>query len=568
MSLVHDHRAVFNILELMTAEVKRLKALAHKVVDVHRLSFRFGDVFMEFKGFQLAFRVYTMHNVYTLHKPKVEKYHDKMKVKSREYAYAGGQKKCSGLFEATLVEDEGSVLIEARAEHDEVIKCYGILLKDLEYGKILDTDWSFKDPEGVIVFSYPWIWLSMTRYLPSPIFFIEHLGKEYTFALSLDDKVRPKRFRVVNHGRKLELALFHEEDARLMSTHLESPPWRIGRTKKPELVIEERMKLMEEKWGLKPWEIRDDVPSWARRVCLVVNLHFKHWTGYAFNTYKTAAEALNWIAERISGENVLVYMPGWDGRYYYDYPIMEPDPELGGKEGFKQLIEHAHSLGMHVVPMTSAVAVGFSHIEKLGFKDAIVMDKYGNRLYENWVDWDEDGERDNIWYPVNLGHPAVKKYFIDKISSLIDEYQVDGIFLDICHFYENDPRYSFYEGLRDIIASLLSKYKGKILIMGECWYDALLPIIPMTHSHNLMPKNWPYFYLKYARMTYHLSWPAPGSGSTGVHEKGFGKFELPRLDAEIIPTLTIVDDTLTKYRDQAEKVIEIAKEWGAKRGIL
>ena len=58
---------------------------------------------------------------------------------------------------------------------------------------------------------------------------------------------------------------------------------------------------------------------------------------------------------------------------------------------------------------------------------------------------------------------------------------------------------------------------------------------------------------------------APGRGSSGVHESGFGRFDpatlgLAKRDG-LIPTLQVVDDTFTKYRDQMAAVIRQAREW-------
>jgi hypothetical protein len=71
---------------------------------------------------------------------------------------------------------------------------------------------------------------------------------------------------------------------------------------------------------------------------------------------------------------------------------------------------------------------------------------------------------------------------------------------------------------------------------------------------------------KYSRAYAHLSAPAPGRGSSGVHESGFGRFntETLGLSPGSIPTLQIVDDTFAKYRDVMTAVIAKAK---ARAGI-
>ena len=34
-----------------------------------------------------------------------------------------------------------------------------------------------------------------------------------------------------------------------------------------------------------------------------------------------------------------MFLPAWDGRYYWNYPIYQPDPRLGGPEGFRSLVD-------------------------------------------------------------------------------------------------------------------------------------------------------------------------------------------------------------------------------------
>ena len=93
-------------------------------------------------------------------------------------------------------------------------------------------------------------------------------------------------------------------------------------------------------------------------------------------------------------------------------------------------------------------------------------------------------------------------------------------------------------------------------------YDALLAFLPVFQVFT--PTAYPAAMQKYARTFYHLSHPAPGRGSTGVHESGFGHWnpqDLSMANPLVIPTLTVVDDTWDRYREQMLAVIEVAKKW-------
>ncbi|HDD64371.1 MAG TPA: hypothetical protein ENF53_04370 [Thermoprotei archaeon] len=552
------------------------------------LSFDFKDKYWQFKDLRFAFRIYTLDNIYSVDPNRAsfkvveEEGVEKAVVRADGFYYAGGQKKIDGSFYAELVDRGGVIEVKADAGFPEdvkaedrdlmfeefKVKALAILIKGVSGSEVLDGRFNFMkiDWDRGIIFNYPRSWITYTYGLLTPLLVLKE-SRDYTFFLSMDHEVRPKRFALKKDldGEHL-VEIIHEEKAYLYKRSITVPTWRIGKCSDPMDVLRMRMKLMEEKWGLKPWDQRDDVPEWMRKVSLVVNMHGKHWTGFVFNTFSRMLEILEWIAERIDGYRVLVYIPSFNGRYYYDYPVYEPDPDLGGPEGFRKLVEGAHELGMHVVPMYSACAAGFRWIDRLGLKEAVVSNKYGWTIVPpNWVDWDADRERDDIWIPVNLGHPKFREMMFNAIRKVTEEYGVDGAFLDITHFYVNDSKYDFYEGLKQLIRDLKKEFGRNFLVFGEYYYDALMPIIPLFHVP--FPENYTEFFTKYIRTAYHLSTPSPGRGSSGVHEAGHLKFFVPDPSKEAIPTLCIVEDTIPDHAEEAEKVIEAAKKYAEIRGI-
>jgi hypothetical protein len=73
-------------------------------------------------------------------------------------------------------------------------------------------------------------------------------------------------------------------------------------------------------------------------------------------------------------------------------------------------------------------------------------------------------------------------------------------------------------------------------------------------------------HLKFARFFQHLSLPAPGRGSTGVHESGFQKWNPETLS---LPStrfdLNVVDDGLEAHCGEMEAVVRRAREGGDMR---
>jgi hypothetical protein len=155
---------------------------------------------------------------------------------------------------------------------------------------------------------------------------------------------------------------------------------------------------------------------------------------------------------------------------------------------------------------------------------------------------------------MNLGDDKWRQHMEGRIAEMIERFNVDAYFLDIVGGHVNSTNGDMHEGTRKLINNLRAKYPN-VVGVGEMPYDALYEFIPMYHAGG--GGRW----RKYARFYSHLSAPAPGRGSSGVHEAGFGRFnaETLGLNPNAIPTLQIVDDTFTKHRDTMAAVIAQAK---------
>src|SRR5699024_11051749 len=109
-----------------------------------------------------------------------------------------------------------------------------------------------------------------------------------------------------------------------------------------------------------------------------------------FNTFLDMEKSLEWITQRINGQHVLAFLPGWDGRYYYNYPLYEPSERMGGEKGLKRLVEKAHELGIRIVPMLGANNANNDIMEKLKMRDVALRDSWGLEKWCDWVDCDYD----------------------------------------------------------------------------------------------------------------------------------------------------------------------------------
>jgi hypothetical protein len=183
----------------------------------------------------------------------------------------------------------------------------------------------------------------------------------------------------------------------------------------------------------------------------------------------------------------------------------------------------------------------------------------GDAFNLNWVDWDNDRHNEG-WSPyLNLGVDSWRKWLFGRIAEMIDRFHVDAYFLDIAGGWENNTKADTHEGTCRLVGDLREKYPS-VMACGEMSYDALLSCIPAYQVFS--EYAYPAAFSKYSRAFQHLSRPAPGRGSSGVHESGFGHFD-PKtfnLTEHQIPTITVVDDTFDRYRDVMAAIIARAQQ--------
>lgn len=211
-----------------------------------------------------------------------------------------------------------------------------------------------------------------------------------------------------------------------------------------------------------------------------------------------------------------------------------------------------------MMPMFGANAANRKQPAYSQIADAATQKIDGDLMELDWVDWDNDRHQDGWLSYMNLGVDSWREWMTARIADVIERYQPDAYFLDIIGGWINNPQGDMHEGARRLIMDLRQRYPG-VAGLGEMHYDALLGFIPMFHSFGQFA--YPHATLRYARFFQHLSHPAPGRGSTGVHEAGFGRFnpETLSLRDEQIPSLMVVDDTFDRHRDTMAAIIRRAQ---------
>jgi hypothetical protein len=232
---------------------------------------------------------------------------------------------------------------------------------------------------------------------------------------------------------------------------------------------------------------------------------------------------------------------------------------MGGDAGFRRLVSEGRQMGFKLMPMFGANTANRKQPAFRGVADAATAKIDGDAMDLNWVDWDNDRHQEGWLAYMNLGVPSWRNWLAGRIGDMIERYDVDAYFLDIIGGWTNNTRADMHDGARALVSGLRAKYP-RVVGCGEMHYDALLEFIPFYHAGGGGPAR--PFVQRHARFFQHLSHPAPGRGSTGVHEAGFGDFdnETLSLNASAIPTLNVVDDTFSAHRETMAAVIRRAKE--------
>jgi hypothetical protein len=429
-------------------------------------------------------------------------------------------------------------------------------MRDLEMPLAVSADGERFTPVG----EWGELWSYPAR-LATPLVFARCGGR--TLALRIEhDRVRETRFALFRErwgplaGRG-DLEWIHEEEATRFAPALASPDLVMEVDPEPARFLARHTSWLERAFGLLPLANRRDVPDWAHRLRLVVTLHGMHWTGRVFLDYRAMREVLRFVAERIEPERVLAYLPGWEGRYYWQYGEYHPEPRLGGEKGFAELCEEARSRGVHLMPMFGAncVNLGLPRFRDLA-PEAYLKSATGNRFHGNTPDWDLSRAHDPGWQAwLNPGHPGWRAVLVEQIETLARRFGFDAVFLDTTEIWTNDPDHPVADGMR-MLASDLRARLPDVLLAAEYDYDALLALFP------LFQRAWwteaPAWTRDYALRFGHLCEGEP-EGRTGVHELGSFRPGAVATGPGLLATLAFQDGTLERSREAVEAAIAAAR---------
>jgi hypothetical protein len=528
-----------------------------------KFSFDFPEPSVVFGDYRFGFLVFTDENTYGMDRAKLraDGNGDSMRVTCDGFVWAGGQEKAPGKLVASLKRTGTTIEWDVVVDMERPVKTISTIVRGVPRGQVSLAAGPFADQrDNELLGGYtfgagdlhgPGSAAGMT----TPLLMIQAAPTDVFYLSSLDERVRPKRFYLAPGETSYRVEAIYEHDAWRNDRHVQTPRWRMGRAASADEAANLHMQHIEKTFSLPAWETRADVPSWMRNIALVTTLHGMHYTGYMFNDYAKMLEILRWMSTQIPANRVLAFISAWDGRYYWDYPIYRASDRMGGVAGFTRLVQEAQKMGFKIMPMFGMNAANKKLPMWPTIADALTHKIDGDEYNLNWVDWNNDRHQDGWLGYMNLGVDSWRNHLEGRIADMIERYKVDAYFLDIAGGHVNSTNGDMHDGTRRLVMNLRSKYPN-VLAVGEMPYDALHEFLPVYHAGG--GPRWQ----KYSRFFSHLSAPAPGRGSSGVHEAGFQRFNTETLGIgqTSIPTLQVVDDTFTAHRDVMAAVIQRAKQ--------
>jgi hypothetical protein len=519
-------------------------------------SFDLADPIFSAFGFRFSLQLTTLENLYGVDPERVRIHEagDSFLLRCDRLSWAGQQERAEGELEIELGrEPGGSVRARLRARAASPIRTLKLVLRDLEPPLAV-----FRPGGGEAAVGEYGELLAYPELLPAPLACIR-CGDERLGLRAEDGEVRPKRFaawleRIGPLAGRGSVELIHEEAASRFAVQTETPDWVLERGASAQALERAHLAFAERERGLVPWEARNDVPAWARDLRLVATLHGMHFSGRVFLGYAEMLEILRFLAERLPGRHILAYLPGWEGRYYWQYGDYRPEARLGGCEGFATLCREARQLGVHVMPMFGANCANL-WLPGVGDlpSEAVLASATGNRFHGNQPDWDLARAHDTGWQAwFNPGHPAWRDKLAGSIEALAGEYEFEGVFLDTIHAWTNDPHHPVTDGIRALVERLRQSIPG-VLLAAEADYDALLPLFPLfQRPWWTSPAPWT---ARYVRRFAHLCEGEP-RGLTGVHEAGVYRSDAWRPGPGTLATVAFQDGTLEACREELERLLD------------
>lgn len=184
------------------------------------------------------------------------------------------------------------------------------------------------------------------------------------------------------------------------------------------------------------------------------------------------------------GMNAIYFSPVFesDTHGYNTRDYTKIDCRLGTNDDFRQVVENCHKAGIKVI-----IDGVFNHVGRGFWAFQDVLEKRWDSPYKDWFHISFDGNsnyNDGLWYEgwegnydlvkLNLRNPAVADHIMDCVKGWIDEFDIDGLRLDVAYCLDHD----FLRRLRSHCDGL----KADFFLLGELLHGDYNQFVMMTCS--------------------------------------------------------------------------------------
>ena len=529
-------------------------------MQIQDLSYQLNNDRISIDGYRVSVEVFGFDNVYTVEEGSFIRTGDT--YFSNEILW-GDTEKASGKVYLDIRTSDRNRTFKIKAELEKNIRCVKLRFDGLPLGKLISSVDEDKDiTEYGLLLRYPEGW----RSLSTPLLIFQLKDGSYLYVRCLDRSVCSKRFFIRKEGDGMRVDVVVDQEGTEISDSFDVPKIECGFSPSAESIVRAQSDFVKDAFQLQDYIDNPNVPFWFRDISLIVTMHMEAFTGHVFHTYEKALDDMKKITAYLPGRRILVYLAGWEGRYYYKYGDYTPDERLGGKEKLKELVDGLHALGCRVMAMYGMNIANKNLVGDL-VDEAEFQSVSGAKYHSGSVDWEGAHHYDfNELAQLNVGCPKWQDYLYGQIARASREFEFDGAFLDIAACYTNDKNHNLYRGVLELCDRLRTIRSG-FLIAGEGFYDGLAKAMPLfqsghtdgwLHYHDRVS---PLLFTRFSREFAHLCLGDVGRGSTGVHEQGTNEETSTPLREGILPTLALVEDTVDDHFDRVKTILDQAKEY-------
>lgn len=303
----------------------------------------------------------------------------------------------------------------------------------------------------------------------------------------------------------------------------------------------------------KPWRL-DEMPVWVGEIGLVVT----------YIASRLDVGILDKLAEQVDPAKTLLYLNEWRKD-----PFDVNFPDYTANPGFGRFVEAAHQHGFRVMAHVNLIGVNADHTRYAEFQKFQYRHPWTGNLL-GWF-WDRTGAENRI-AAINPASAEFRKYFVQQLKEVWQQYSVDAFFLDVSARVENDAN-GLIEGLNAgqgnvLLHRELAAAMPGVVFGGESLHEVTFfresfaqrwknpPLWDSTRRSTPHPIS-SFLFSPYTVPYGYLSLPNPDR-STQLYQEYLDSYEI----WGVMPTLRLssVED-LGPEQVRTQELLSIARAW-------